>query len=289
MASKVVRRKIALYRMNMSGLDDSETYESVLLQTFQNSGELSNRIRSYGERSHALQLIELNDLRLRMRFISFKVGERPDILDTDDFNLTQNPLQPSQTAVVWTHAFGGFRSGKFYLLLEEHLGSTRAGQLERYLQYLIDEWYRGDRRNPIIVSIEAQASQEFLQRIDELDRITLATMRIPSPNPGWWDLKNELGEEASNSDAHKVDVTMTARRRGSLRRDRGIVGAIRSFIEGHDAVYARIEGQQGGEMQNFSTEKLQETSYVRITTDEFGQVVHGDMWETMADLFGQLK
>lgn len=286
---KSVRRKIALYRMNVSGLGDDETYESVLLRAFQDSGRLSNRIRTYGERSHALETLELNNLRLRMRFISFKVGERPDILDTDNFSLTQNPLQPSQTAVVWTHAFGGFRGNKFYLLLEEHLGSTRAGQLERYLQYLLDEWYRDERRNPLIVSIEAQASHAFLQRVDELDRITLATMRIPSPNPGWWDLRNELGKEASSSDAHKVDVTMTARRRGSLRRDRGIVGAIRAFIQGHDAVYARIEGQQGGEMQSFSTEKLQETSYARISTDEFGQVMHGEMWDTMANLFEQLN
>lgn len=89
---------------------------------------------------------------------------------------------------------------------------------------MIDRQYAPDTDpedgEAITVSVEAEAGEEFLSRLNGLTRVSKAVVRTVRPNPGWSDLETELAREASASDAHKTEVTMTARRRGSCSVER---------------------------------------------------------------------
>jgi len=70
------------------------------------------------------------------------------------------------------------------------------------------------------MSLEAEPGEEFLKRLESLDRITNARLRIVRPNPGWKDLEAELGQMADDSDAHKAEVVARARRGSSLEKEK---------------------------------------------------------------------
>lgn len=271
-------RKLSLYRLNISGLTEDETYHSVILAALERT-TLADRIHKDGQRSHALHSANQARLRLRMTYMSYREGERPDILDTTNFDIMPNPLGANQTGVHWTHALGGEVNGKYYVALEEYINGIRFTQIERYLQWLLDERYvrPKDAIDPLTVSVEAVPSAKFMQRVDSLERVTQATVRIARPNFGWMDLEDDLGEAAEQSDAKGVELTMKARRGASLRRDRGLLSYVRELIGTGGAVFARVEGTRDGEADKFSTENLKVSSSVDMPMDDHGQL-RDDAW-----------
>lgn len=200
------------------------------------------------EKSHGLKEARLINNRLRLRFFSFTTGHRPDILDTEDFNFTPNPLAPTQTGVEWTHVLGRLVNDRYLLLIERVQTGIHPGTIERYLQWMIDEFYKplvsgdGEDREPVTINLEAEPGEEFIQRLNSLSSVKKATIRVVRPNPGWADLESELAGEAEESDARKSEITMIARRRGSLSMDRGIITAIRNLFKQQNLDYAAIQG-----------------------------------------------
>src|SRR3989339_1130519 len=143
--------------------------------------------------------------RLRLRFFSYTTGHRPDILDTERFNLTPNPLGPNQTGVEWTHALGGLVNNRYLLLIEKVQTGIHPGTIEKYLQWMIDECYEppvsgtDEDREPVTINLEVEPGEEFIQRLNSLSRVRKATVRVVRPHPGWADLESELAEEALQS------------------------------------------------------------------------------------------
>jgi hypothetical protein len=233
-----------------------------------------------------------------MLFLSFTTGYRPDILDTQEFAIQPNPLSEHQTGVEWTHVLAGPVGAQFLLLIERSQVGIWPTTIEAYLQWMIDRHPepqpRGDRRGSqqeetIVVSIEARPAQEFIARLDGLTRVTRATVRTVRPNPGWHDLETELGLEAGESDAHKAEVSMTARRRHSLSRSRGIVAAIRRLFQSRRLNYAAVQGEREGEQDSFTTQRLGEKKTIDFELDEHGQVQHEDAWQKLDDTMNRLE
>ena len=104
------------------------------------------------------------------------------------------------------------------------------------------------------------------------------------PNPGWHDLEKELGEEAAESDAHKTDVQMTARRNESLSKRKGIVAAIRNLFSSKSLGFAAVEGKRGKETDSFTTEKLGRHATLSFPLDAQGQVRHHDAWHKLGEM-----
>lgn len=276
--ARSTKRRLSLYRLNFSGLTDEETYYSVLASITKRT-TLADRVHKDGSRSHALYSAKQERLRLQLTFISYREGERPDILDTTSFDITPNPLGENQTGISWTHALLSEAGSKHYLALEEYFNGMRCSQIERYLQWLVDDRYPrpDDATDPITVSVEAVPSAAFMARVDSLERVTKATVRIPRPNFGWMDLEGQLGIEAEESDAKGAELTMTARRGASLRRDRGLLDYLRGLIGSGAAVFARVEGVRDGQADKFSTENLKVSGVAEVPMDERGQL-RDDAW-----------
>lgn len=57
------------------------------------------------------------------------------------FSIGENPLTPNQTNVEWTHVLGGVKAERYVLLIERNVGGLWPSTMERYLQWMIDEFY----------------------------------------------------------------------------------------------------------------------------------------------------
>jgi hypothetical protein len=287
------RRKIEVHRLTISALPDNQTYGAFLRRIRHDANSLSDLVMSAGEKSHALEGASLRNNRLRLRFLSFTTGHRPDILDTEDFSLVPNPLDPAQTGVEWTHVLGSQRGNRYLMLVEKVQGGIYPGTIERYLQWMVDEFYEPDedqdnRQDPVTISLEAEPGEQFIQRMNALTRIMKASVRIVRPNPGWTDLDTELSGEAEASDAHKAEVSMTARRLASLSRTGGIVAAIRTLFADGQLNYASVEGERGNQKDSFSTDKLLKYRFVNFELDDRGQVQDRDAWQKLSDMLDEL-
>jgi len=252
---------------------------------------LSNAVWDHGDKSHALYEAKFIDRRLRLRFLSYTTGYRPDILDTEGYSLTPNPLADTQTGVEWTHILGGRVNGRYLVLCEKVQPGIWPGTLEGYLQWMIDkvhgqEWTgdEGEDEENITISLEPEPGSEFIERINRLSRVKSATVRTVRPNPGWRDLETELAGEADASKAQKADVTMTAKREASLAKNKGIVQAIKDLFAARALDYAAVEGERNGQEDHFNSKKLVERKRVSFTLDAGGQVEQRDAWQKLNDM-----
>lgn len=282
------RRWVEVHRLTISGLEDDTEYGSFLQNTRGEFEALSDAVWEHGGKSHALHTVSIKNNRLRLRFLSFTTGHRPDILDTKGYSISANPLAETQTGIEWTHLLGGRVNGRYLLLCEKVQPGIWPVTLEGYLQWMIDkvnnqQWTDDNAEDDeyISVSLEPETGDKFVERINGLSRIRWATLRTVRPNPGWADLENELSGEAKESHAQKADVTMTAPRQDSLAKNKGIVQAIKDLFKTKKLDYAAIEGERDGQIENFNSKKLVERKRLSFNMDSGGQIQPQDAWNKM--------
>src|SRR2546425_11497464 len=98
-----IRRRFEVHRLTMSGLSAEQEYGSFLIAARSAIPTLPAGVFVYGARSHLLYDLHLAERqRIRIRFISYTTGHRPDILDTQVFSIEPNPLAETQTGIDWT-------------------------------------------------------------------------------------------------------------------------------------------------------------------------------------------
>lgn len=121
----------------------------------------------------------------------------------------------------------------------------------------------------------------FLEAIDQLDRIRLASMRVVRPNQDWSDHYERMLALGSDSDARTVLVEATAPRGESLRKRAGLLEVIRQTVGGSlsSILNARVVGQQkgSGQEQAISLRKYVEHRWARVRLREDGQVAQDDI------------
>lgn len=285
-----VERRIELHKVTISGLGDDEDYARFLRRTRRAVPALNQAVMRSGGKSHALFSAESVGASLRLRFMSYTTGHRPDILDTEDFSVEPNPLPRNSTGVEWTHVLGRRLGNGYVFAMERFQAGIWPTTVERYLQWLIDEHApAADEDDDIVVNIEAVPGERFIQRLNSLDRITKATVRTVRPNPGWPDLETEVAYESQQSDAKKTDLTMTARRKGTLNKQRGIVGAIKRLFGERQLDFAAVEGTKGDAREKFNTARLGKSEKVEFLLDDQGQVVHDIAWQQLGEVIDELE
>ncbi len=282
-------RKFEVHRLTISGTLNGVNYGNFLVSTRKKAGKFQDKlILPHSRKSHALYSAKLLNHRLRLKFLSFTTGFRPDIVDTKNYSISSNPLKPTQTGVEWTHVLGRKIKENYFILIESFQAGINANTIEDYLQWMVDEFNTtetvldDDEIEPITISLEAEVDEVFIHRIDSLTRVSKAVVRTTRPNPGWDDLENDLADVAQKSDAHKAEISMTARRSQSLSMDQGIVGAIRNLFNKGNLNFASIKGQRDNKSDFFSTESLGKHIRIKIELDENGQIKESDIWKNMS-------
>jgi len=284
-------RKVEVYRLTISGLDEDDTYGRFVVDVRRRGRQLSDLVMKSGDKSHALSDVKLQGIYLRLRFMSFTRGYRPEILDTEAFEVQPNPLSATQTGVEWTHILGARRGARYMMLIERNRRGIWPSSIEAYLQWMVDELHNrrpGNNAEPVTVSLEADPGPEFLQRLERLDRITEATVRVVRPNPGWQDLDTELGSVAQESDAQKAEITLKARRRSTLKQQVGFIQWMRNKLGQGQLDFAAIKGRHGAVSDSFNTEKLGKHAILDLEVNDGGQVVSPDAFAKMTRMMDDL-
>lgn len=288
------RKKVEVFRLTISGLEEGTSYNDLILDVIGNN-QPKQTICKVWSKTHAIMEYTYENPLIYMRVMSYKKGYRPDILDTDDFVVSPNPLRPAQTGVEWTHLVGGYVDGKYYLLLEYNYHGLSSSSLERYFaaiaskyEKMIEVDTKEVNPDPLVVSLEAVPGPEFIKRILRLEIVSAAKVRFVRPNPGWRDLECELGEVSSESNSHKTDISMSAPRGKSLSKLSGIIGWIFDKYDAKTLDYAEVKGKVDGRIEAFNTKKLGKSSYVNIEVDENDQIVSEDIKHVMKSIFDEM-
>lgn len=289
-------RKFELYKLTISGLVDKTDYSLLIYDVWRGTAkDLKSLYWEHGGKTHGLRAVERgNDGGLKLRFFSFRTGDRPDIIDVNDGTIGPNPMTESQTGVDYTHALLRLLKGEWLLVLEKTQPGLYPSALSLYINWLLDTFAseKGDGRvvSSIVVSLEPKVDASFVSRIIELDRISLATIRIVQPNPGWSDLDSDISAEAAASRAARADVTMSAKRGESLSKTAGIVGEIRKEQREGTLGFARIEGAKpDGSRDVFTSAQMVESVFSKVPVDARGQVVSSTAFARMNDVLESRK
>lgn len=290
------RRKVEIHNLIISGLPQGVEYNTFIQQLRQKITNLGECELKYRGKTHALISTSSQNGCLWMRFYSYTQGHRPDVIDISSHDITGSPYKKSQAGVEYTNILGSKINDKYFLLIEKVQSGIWPSAIESYLQWLVDEYYKPEKSSeidndiqPITISLEPDPSEEFIQRMNSLDRVIKATVRTARPNPGWSDLETELGKESQASDAHKSEITMTARRNNTLSKKGGIVKAIQDLYKEGQLKYARVEGWRGNTPDAFSTEKLKNNQFVNLEIDDDGQVKESSALEIFQEIMRSLK
>lgn len=291
--------KVDIFRLTISGLQSNSDYCDLIMAAATDLRSDTKAVTiTVNRKTHALSDFRKSESYqncIGLRFLSYKSGHRPDILNTQDFSLQSSPLAPDQANVEWTHALVGTdpsRPGKFLLLLENNFHGIHSGTLEYYLQRLlrkISPTKLAKVGQAVVVSLTSEPGVQFIQRLHDLDRISTATLRVVRPNPGWRDLESLLSEEADESDARRIDLEMAARRGASLSKKEGLVARILQKFTNRTLDYAAISGNRNGKPDSFNTDKLGKKAMATVETDSFGQIDAAAAWKELAKILRNLK
>lgn len=293
MATK--RRKVEVYRLTISGLKDGTDYSKFLQQVRSQFDEAVDAVHQTGKKCHCLDDIRISRGRSRFCFYSYSEGDRPEVINTTDLTISPNPLEDDETFVDWTHVLGSEINGRYVLVIERVQTGIWPSRIEEYFQWMIDKQSSSEKigkyiaEEEVTVSIEIEPDEAFMKKVLAMDRITSAMVRIVRPNPGWKDLKKELGGEADESDAHYAEVKMNARRSGSLDKKKGLIKAMKEMDSNKQLGRAVVEGKIDDETEVLSSERTSKHKYKYLPTDAVGNVVRDKAFEKLGDYFDTLS
>ena len=267
--SKPKRRKLEVYRLIISGLKADVDYLQFLRRARNTIKDESNAVQTSGDKSHALHTMKVTKGSLWLRFYSYSLGDRPDVINTTSLDIKPNPLSDNETQVYWTHVLVSPLKKRVVMLIERIQTGIWPSRIEGYLQWLIDHpenkklvsEVQQSTDEPLTVTLELEADKSFMKQVESMDRIIAASVRIVRPNPGWKDYEDLLSKEAQASDAHYADVSMHARRNASLTKDQGIVQAMKDLDRNNKLGRAEVEGETDGQRKTISTEKHGKSQY----------------------------
>jgi hypothetical protein len=291
------RRKIEAYRLIISGLRIGLGYADVLRRARASLDDEREAVQRLGDKSCVLHNMEPIDLGLWLVFYSYTEGDRPDVIDTSTLTIHANPLADDETQIEWTHALYSSSLDRNLMLIERVQRGMWPSRVESYLQWLLDHprneslrrEVQANAQEPLTVTLELEVAGSFMEQVDAMSRIASASLRIARPNPGWQDYENLLSEEARASDAKYAEIEMHARRNASLRRDDGIVEAMRAMDQNNTLGHAAVEGVLDGQTQRISTEKHGRAMVKYLPTDEDGNVQHDAAREKFFEMLGEME
>ena len=280
--AKPKRRKIEVYRLTIAGLKPNVDYLSLLRRAWNGINDGQKVVLTIGGRSHVLHELKQTQKVLWLQFISYSEGERPEVINTKSLSIKRNPLSANETQLYWTHAVVAARKDRVNMLIERVQTGIWPTRIEEYLQWLFDlpdnqkllAEVQADPREPLTVNLELETDKSFMKQVLGMERIIAATVRIVRPNPGWKDYEDLLSKEALASDAKHADVGMHARRNASLRKNDGIVQAIKDLDQQNRLGRAVVEGEVDKERTTISTDQHGKSKYMYLPTDSDGNVEH---------------
>jgi hypothetical protein len=166
------------------------------------------------------------------------------------------------------------------MAIEYNHRGAKAVDIVNLCQYLARQDRRWDALDLTVVPVPQRT---FLDAIDRFSVIKSATIKVVEPNQDWTrDYKNLLSQMSDDSGAGSGDITLHARRKGTLSKTRGIIAYLRDLAFGRAASAvegATVTGIREGETaeSSVSLKKHVESRTVTPRLLPSGQVDEGDV------------
>ena len=280
-------RTIELYRLTISGLPESVSYDH-LLQKIAGAIPKSRKYLKINSKHYSIEKCSVSEKVTKVLFTSYKEGSRPDVLDTKTNAILKNPMPDNFESVEYTHVLGFLKNDKYLLILELNPQGIWANTIARFIEICCKHYSSkifGEGLYPkeeIIVNLEPVPGRSFQEKVEGLQRITKATLRIVKPNPCWDDLESELGGMSKESNARMVEVTSTAPRGKSLSKMSGIVRYIFDLFQKKHLDGAIIEGKTAEKTtERFTTKNENIKEKVTVSQNANGQINSDEMYNEM--------
>ncbi|MDO4584907.1 MAG: hypothetical protein Q4D62_12485 [Planctomycetia bacterium] len=284
-------RTIEAFRLTISGLPENISYNEVFKAIARHSEEYKYTYRSkyiflkdcnYSKRQDALQL----------RFISYKEGEKPDVIDTTTNMIQDNPLPSNFESVKYTHVLG-IKDDRYTLMIERNAeGGVSPKEIIFFIQYMCNTYWKklfGEGIKPleeIVVNIEPIPGPSFIEHLKGLERIKEATVRIVKKNPSWKDFSGPIGELSDRSNAAKADITIVAPRGKGLKKEDGICLFIQEAYSKRELDWASVTGDTVDKKRiTYKTSEDSIKEKVSVNIDSKGQIIATEIYDQLFDLY----
>lgn len=227
-------------------------YTTRNLQVFALHGHIGNSVANYSALLQAIKSVPTNerciDNNNRIIAITKMIAEngiysivvyegerglKPIIFNSDNAEERIAHLRNREVVVSKTHAM--IDPERREAIIEYNHRGAKAQHIAKAMEEIAD---RMPEYSGLDFELTPIADDSFTEAIGKFERIRLATLRVAKPNVSWTDEYNNVNELANESDATTIEVSLTAHRSGTLRRERGIVGMIKGIAA---EVYANIK------------------------------------------------
>lgn len=160
-------------------------------------------------------------------FLTFLQGTEDIILIYDEVTgeTKEDELGDHEILVSASHAL--FLPSKRAALVEYVKSGAKAPVIEEVIREILSRHYGAEFKFMMSPRIE----RDFLNEIDQLERIRLVSLSLVKPNAGWDDHYTLLSELADQSNGEKIDLTVRAGRGESLSKEEGIMEVVRNASE----------------------------------------------------------
>ncbi len=220
----IQRRTISIFHIHSSLPSGAGPYDPVfaMLQNkapFESEGMLGRKIRiNKVEKIDDVWFVELYLLINQLEVL--EVSARPDIADAPAF------VVPDRDRTFAARTCALFDTESHIAAIEFVLRGPKALDFSEILSSTLYDITREQGANFAIIP---KVEEQFIDEINEFERIRQVRAVFERPNPGWADI-SMLADELEGSNEAKREVTVTAPRYGSISKENGILGFIKRLI-----------------------------------------------------------
>lgn len=208
------------------------------------------------------------------------LGVNPLIFSTQSAQERIQRLRSGEIVATKTHAL--FDVSRREGIVEYNHRGAKASDIARLLTTAARR-VTGD--TDLQVDLNPAVDEEFVNAVNRFQRIRIATLRIARPNPGWTDHYNDMTQMAEESHAGSVEMTVTAVRKASLSKSRGLVQYIKDLARQTTSILkgAKVIGVREGEDQETAVSLAHyiEHQKTRVRMTEDGHVDESDIRRRM--------
>lgn len=241
------------------------------------------RARQASGKLYALPTIEIEGDRVRLIAYEGPIGESPLIYNRLNAQERIERLASGEVVARKTHALLNLVNRE--LIVEYNFRGAKATDIAWLCEMLAighSDW------DGLDLSATPMIEPSFLEALNKFRVIKIASVKVARPNQNWnADLKNMLGEMASDSDARMADVTLYASRKGTLSMTKGLVTYIKQMVSSvlPSIAGASISGIREGETADstISLNKHLQAQTVRVRLNDDGYVDDQDIEDKIRD------
>jgi hypothetical protein len=289
-----LRRKIVAYQIDMNVIENEQVaIERWLPEIFVNS--LTNiitkpeheRVEETKDWFFYLDNVKLTDdgKLIYGYFKSARIGSRLPLIRRSTFHERENPKYEDEGEKLTSYFAVRLSDGLF--LLEKYFQNViTAHRIDNYLESQNKEYLRSNSVQNIIIS--PLLDPDFLRQLANFKTLSMASIKVAVERDryGQNDAVKFLQETAVPIRANYATLQLGVRQKKkfSLSREK-LIDFIRNILADREQILAvKIEGIREGEESKIDLKGIEEKYYVRVGTNDWGEVLPEDILNHIIEL-----